>query len=726
MGDFAQTDVAIRPLVSEDTAAILRAILAAGDYGVLLTDLEHRSLACNRQFGEIFGVDPTRVVEYGVEELREKVLPLIPDPDDWLARLDEIYADPLRTYEDDQVLLREPVVHIHRFSGPVLDARRELMGRLWTFRDVTVAKRNERRQSLLHDLSAFHDPDPAVVSRRVLETIAEFYQTTAILSIRQGDFLEFRGVAGPPSLLHQVKGNKLKDSYCQFALARLTPVLIQDARVDSDLAKMLPTKAGLTRCLTAPVYGTKGQPVGTICFLDAKSNEPLGDEDVHFISLLAMRLSAELAREQFIRERIAEQEEAFRKDREDLETTRQVLSAMNRCLKLIGAANLPEVLAGVAELFKGTLGYEACAALCGSESGYTGFVASRLKDAEPVTLRESESGKLARVRLEREARGFHLLPEAECPVSRKLGTPYVLALPLRVEERSFGMLLLGSTRVPALGDERHATQLDALVEQANLVLAAHLLQARLIETGEELLDTRRQLIESEKLSAVGTLAAATAHDIRNILSSLRFELAADADDPSAALAAVRDQLDRFSLLAHRLLSYARPRLLTKGPVDLDAVIQRVTTLISAHARIAGVRIDHRSRPKLPPVEGEAHQLECLFVNLFLNAIQAMEPTGGSLGIRSARRTASVVIEVTDTGKGIPADSISELFRPFSSRRAEGFGLGMFSSKRIVDDHEGTIQVASKVGSGTTFTITLPIHSGDSQEVKNGRPAAARR
>src|SRR5947209_20588472 len=100
-----EADIAIRPMLSHETAAILRAIFNATDYGMLLTDLEHRSLACNRRFGEIFEIEPSEAVRCGVEELRKRVRPRISNLQEWERNLQQLCSDPLSTFEDDLVLL---------------------------------------------------------------------------------------------------------------------------------------------------------------------------------------------------------------------------------------------------------------------------------------------------------------------------------------------------------------------------------------------------------------------------------------------------------------------------------------------------------------------------------------------------------------------------------------------------------------------------------------------
>lgn len=714
-------DVALRSLIAEDAAAILRATLAAGDYGILLTDLQHQSLACNPQFGRIFNVDPVQVVKFGVEELRSKVLPLIPNPAEWLARLEEIYSDPQREAEDDIELLTSPSTFVHRYTGPVRNAAGEIIGRLWTFRDVTRQKKAERLQLLLHELSAFHNPDPSVVCRRVLQAISNAYQTTAILSIRHEDYLEFREVAGPPSVVASMKGNKLSRSYCQFALQSQNPLLVQDARKDAQYVLLPPRWVGYTRYLGAPVYNNEGKAAGTLCLIDKKSDELLDDEDLRFISLMAMRVSAELAREEFIAGRIRDRDEALEREHRDLEETRAVLAAMNRSLRLLDESDWTSLVKRLLEVQVGVLGYQT-AGLLWQVGG------------NPPQLWLSENLSTPKRMLTADLKASFVGPSAPSPESHAQGShwakvlksPHAISALRRIDEEAVAVLLLGRDEASPLDDVRHRTLLDALLEQVQLVLAAHRLQSRMRAMTEELRGTRRQLIESEKLSAVGTLAAATAHDIRNILASLKFSLDESASDPRGALLSAREQIDRFSVLAHRLLSYTKPRLIERREVDLTHSIRAVIALIAAHAKISKVQINFQSIGKPPWVLGESYQLENLFVNLFLNAIQAMEPKGGNLAIQTRTKSDGIEVRVTDSGRGIPPDQLEEIYQPFSTNRSEGFGLGMYSCRRIVEEHQGNIRVESTVGRGTSFTVWLPAAPVGGGERPLDAKAASRR
>ena len=128
--------VAFSGLIRDPREPLLAAILNATELGILVTDLDHRALACNQRFGEIFCVNPEEAVSAGVEKLRASVLPIIVEPEKWLRNLDEVYSKPAMKYEDELVLRTPEQKQIHRFSGPVYDETGKIAARLWTFRDI--------------------------------------------------------------------------------------------------------------------------------------------------------------------------------------------------------------------------------------------------------------------------------------------------------------------------------------------------------------------------------------------------------------------------------------------------------------------------------------------------------------------------------------------------------------------------------------------------------------
>lgn len=673
-----EAKVAIRPMLSEDSAGVLSAILSAADYGVLYTDLDHTALACNRAFAELWGVAMDDVVSSEVMGLRDAVRALIPDYKSWEENLSQVYADPQRTQEDELTLMKSPLIVIRRYTGPVMGVQGRVIGRLWTFRDITKEVRQRRLREAVNEASLFYASDPSEVFQHLVEAVVtQFPGALSLISIREGNFLEFRSAAGLPEHARDMKGNTMRDSYCQFAIKKGGPFRVEDATQDRRFQQLLPRKAGYTRYLGVPIYGDEGEIIGTLCLLDNHTGQPFEDDDERFLSLLSMRAGRELARERHYDKILALKELDLQRQRVDLEETRQVLEAMNDGFELLGMRlSTDEIISRQLRLLGGLLGFGGAGLVLPGEGAWHSESNARVS---PDELRQH------------------------------LGTDFV-------ERRlSYSGELLGTLflrGLSALDSGLRQIHLEALVEQVTLLLSTHLLQSKLADTTAELKATQDRLLQSEKLSVVGTLAAATAHDIKNIIAALSLDLAMQENSPELALMGVREHLDRFTVLTHRLLSYARPRMIARRDVNLQDLLTRVTGLVAAHAKLAGVRLCLQVPPELATVQADAHQLEHLFVNLLLNAIQAMESGGGSLDVSVERGVQAVVIRVSDTGKGVDQSKLEQIFEPFVSSRSEGFGLGLYSCRRIVEDHGGTIIARSRPQGGTQFEITLPTFGGN--------------
>ena len=259
-------------------------------------------------------------------------------------------------------------------------------------------------------------------------------------------------------------------------------------------------------------------------------------------------------------------------------------------------------------------------------------------------------------------------------------------------------------------------QADQLKEQSRqLASALKSVTGRLDKAENTLSLTQQQLFETEKLSAVGLLAASVAHDIRNLLTPLTIEVSlADQDDPALraeSLSAMRRQIDGLALLTHRLLALARPDSLERAPTDLAALVSQILRLVQPQATLENVEIVCKASPRLPLAWTDTVQMEQVLVNLVLNAVQAMQASGGgTLKLALDRYKGGARVRVCDTGPGITPQNRRRLFDPFFTTRPDGAGLGLFSCRRIAEAHGGTITVRSRPGQ-TQFTLRLPpMHS----------------
>jgi two-component system NtrC family sensor kinase len=226
---------------------------------------------------------------------------------------------------------------------------------------------------------------------------------------------------------------------------------------------------------------------------------------------------------------------------------------------------------------------------------------------------------------------------------------------------------------------------------------------------------RVQLAHTEKMVAVGTLAAGVAHEVNNPLAGILTCLETIRANPDDAemreryLALVEDGIKRIEHTVLNLLDFSRPGAIRPEPTSLNDNIRHVTELVQYQLRKNNVEVEFDLAQVAPIVVVDHFQMEQLFLNLILNAIEAM-PKGGRLTLRTRVEGGNAVAEVADTGTGIPAEIRDRIFDPFFSTRevGKGTGLGLSVSYNIVAAHGGTIEVESEVGKGATFRVVLPL------------------
>jgi signal transduction histidine kinase len=246
---------------------------------------------------------------------------------------------------------------------------------------------------------------------------------------------------------------------------------------------------------------------------------------------------------------------------------------------------------------------------------------------------------------------------------------------------------------------------------------------RQVNSAQEQLDfLRGQLTESQRLATIGTIAAVIAHEFNNLLTPIvsysQFALQSiDSDKPDLAL--IKKALtksfqgsSKAGKICASMLSLARGESSFED-VAVQRLVDEVMNVLARDPQKDGIALRVQIHPGLL-VHGDPIQLEQVLLNLLINARQAMLGRGGALTIKAAEEDGRVKIQVIDTGPGIPEELQAKIFQPFfttkdASRKGEtrGTGLGLAICKEIIDHHRGTIEVASEVGKGTTFTILLP-------------------
>lgn len=229
-----------------------------------------------------------------------------------------------------------------------------------------------------------------------------------------------------------------------------------------------------------------------------------------------------------------------------------------------------------------------------------------------------------------------------------------------------------------------------------------------------------RLNQAERSAVVGRLASAIAHEIRNPLNYINLTLdhlrtafapedAKKRETFERLAVQLKKEVARINTRITEFLKYSRPTRLELSPLDLRSLSEDALRMVEVQAAESGVETRIETEGQVPRIMGDEESLRSVFTNLIINGLQAIDGEGGHLTIHLAgERDGHVArIDITDTGRGIPPENISQVFEPYFSTKETGTGLGLAIVKKAVDDHGGAIYVTSKPGSGTTFTITLP-------------------
>jgi len=299
-------------------------------------------------------------------------------------------------------------------------------------------------------------------------------------------------------------------------------------------------------------------------------------------------------------------------------------------------------------------------------------------------------------------------------VARLEGLVSLLSAPLLFAGEAIGALNVYTGKPYHYSDEEIRI-LSAFAELSAIAIE----KARLYE---RVVDVEELLRQNEKLSALGLLAAEVAHEIRNPLTVMKMlyhslDLKFPKKDPRAKDAQLLgEKIEHLNKIVERILDFARTTEPKLSPVNLNELVEELSLLVRHKLANQGVKLVRTLQPDLPAVMGDATQLEQAFLNLILNAAEAM-PQGGTLAIATRAATpsnqgtkpASVIVEFTDSGEGMSEEQQGRAFGSvLSTTKAKGTGLGLAIVGRTIETHGGTVRINSRIGQGTTFEITFPV------------------
>jgi signal transduction histidine kinase len=228
----------------------------------------------------------------------------------------------------------------------------------------------------------------------------------------------------------------------------------------------------------------------------------------------------------------------------------------------------------------------------------------------------------------------------------------------------------------------------------------------------------RRLVQSEKLASLGHMAGLVAHEVRNPLTAIKMRVHSLQEELAASVSTqddvevIRQEIERLERIVQNFLDLVRLPEPKMQPLSLHEVAKRAVELLKPNLEEHAIRLTSNWPEALPGVLGDAEQLEQVFLNLLLNAIQAI-PEGGVIEIAASwmkgriEADGHVEVSVHDTGPGIPKELRERIFDPFFTTKANGIGLGLSLAKKVIEQHQGVIEVQNRGGSGATVTIRLP-------------------
>lgn len=230
-------------------------------------------------------------------------------------------------------------------------------------------------------------------------------------------------------------------------------------------------------------------------------------------------------------------------------------------------------------------------------------------------------------------------------------------------------------------------------------------------------EIEERLREAEHLSAVGQLARSIAHEIRNPLNFINLSIDhikdyygpikdEQSENFKNLILSIKQEIHRLDKLVNDFLDYGRPLRLNKQYINVETLLRDVIEIIKAKASSEGVVIE-KNLDFLPDIFVDSELMKTCLFNVIINAFQAM-PSGGMITINTEKDDGKLVITITDTGTGVPKENISKVFEPFFSTKTTGLGLGLATTKRIIEEHGGSIEFNSIEGMGSTVIIKLPL------------------
>ncbi len=294
-----------------------------------------------------------------------------------------------------------------------------------------------------------------------------------------------------------------------------------------------------------------------------------------------------------------------------------------------------------------------------------------------------------------------------------IGANEFVCVPLVVKEEAIGLICADNYYSKKPITQEHVQLLSTFANHAALAIENADAYKILGEKVNQLKETQERLIRSERLAVIGNMAAYVAHEIRNPLTTIggfaRSILRASSQDDQTRQNAgiIVEEVSRLERILANIMDFSKPVESVKIASQINEILENTCSLMDPYFKNGGIKLIKRFNFMVPNVVIDQTQIKQVFLNLIKNAVESM-PGGGTLTLETLEEDEHVKINITDTGEGMTAEIMQNIFVPFFTTKVDGTGVGLAVSQKIVDDHSGFIKVKSSLQEGTTFSIYLPI------------------
>ena len=515
---------------------------------------------------------------------------------------------------------------------------------------------------------------------------------------------------GLPAELVGAATVKVGEGIAGWVLEQGKPLLLTDRRPADRTIREAMRREELSSALCVPLK-IKGRVIGVLNAGKTSPESPFDDRDLELLSILAGQVAIAIENSHV--------HEATR------HRTKQ-LAALNELGRVvISTLDLDEVLRlamhSINEIIKAEAGSLLLLDETTSELVFRISLHGDSQQRAPLTLQVGQgiAGWVVKEGEPLLVRDVSTDPRHYRQASKMFGLECrsILCVPLVIKDHVIGAIELVNKLDGDFTDE-DLELLNSMAATVAVALENARLYTELAEFTRELEKSQAQLVKAEKLAATGKLAASLAHEINNPLQAIQNSLhlvtqrrSLDDSKRQMYLSMAQEEVQRLIDMVQRMLDFYRPSTESQETVDIQEALDDVLTLVGKRIQHGNVVVHRDATGPLPPALGVANQLKQVFLNIIINAVEAM-PTGGDLYVGTAweEQRGELSISFTDTGEGIPRSDLGSIFDPFYTSKPKGTGLGLSVSHGIIERHGGRIEVKSEVGRGSTFTVHLPSQS----------------